>query len=169
MVKYEREITNPDEIEKTLNASKVCRISLFDGDFPYIVPLCFGYNLTGGHLELYFRCEEKGKKMQLIKSNNNAAFEIDELYEMVKGDEFLGFSVPSYRSITGTGVIETTTGVEKITGLNLIMKRYGECLDGGKLPEQILSAFAVLKLTVGKLCCTEHIPNQTAQPCDNIE
>lgn len=162
MVKFEREITNLDEIEKMLDTAKVCRISLFDGDFPYIVPLCFGYTLRGGKLELFFRCEEKGKKMQLLKSNNNAAFEIGELREMVKSKGFFGLSVPSYFCISGTGIIEVTNGIEKITGLDLIMKKYGEFPDEGKLPEQLFTAFTVLKLTVGKFCCKEHNPNKTS-------
>lgn len=163
MIKYEKEITNLDEIEKMLNVAKVCRISLFDGDFPYIVPLCFGFNLRGGKLELFFRCEEKGKKMQLLKNNNNAAFEIDELRGMVKSDEFLGFSVPSYFCISGTGVVEVTNGIEKITGLDLIMKKYGEFPEEGKLPEQLFTAVTVLKLTVGKFCCKEQIPGEAEQ------
>lgn len=157
MLNNEREVTDFDEIENVLNSSRVCRIALFDGDWPYIVPMCFGYNLEGGKLELFFRCEEKGKKTELIKNNSNAAFEIDKLLGMTK-DETSGFCAPSYKSITGTGVIEVITGIEKITGLEFIMKKYGEVADGEqrKLPEQLLNAFFVLKLTAGEFCCKEH-------------
>lgn len=156
MLTNEREITDFDEINRVLSSSRVCRIALINGEWPYIVPMCFGYNLEGGKLELFFRCEEKGKKMDLIKNNSYAAFEIDKLYDMVKSDKFYGFSAPSYHSITGTGVIEVTTGIEKITSLDFIMKKYGEFPDKGKLPEQLLNAFAVLKLTAGEFCCKEH-------------
>ena len=47
------------------------------------------------------------------------------------------------------------TGIEKITGLNLIMKKYKEKPEEGKLPEQLLNAFAILKLTAGEFCCKE--------------
>lgn len=154
----EKEITDFDEIDRVLSSAKVCRIALFNGNFPYMVPMCFGYGLEGGKLELFFRCDEKGKKLELIKSNNHAAFEIDELRGIVKDKNNYGFSEPSYRSITGTGVIEITTGIEKITGLELIMKKYGESPSEGKLPEKFLNAFAVLKLTAGEFCCKEREP-----------
>ena len=156
MLTNEREITDFDEIDRVLNSSRVCRIALMNGDFPYIVPMCFGYNLEGGKLELYFRCEEKGKKLDLIKNNNYAAFEIDKLYDIVKSEKFYGFSAPSFHSITGTGVIEVTTAIEKITGLEFIMKKYGEFTDNAKLPEQLLNSIAVLKLTAGEFCCKVH-------------
>ncbi len=156
MNRDEIEITDFDEIDRVLSESKVCRIALFDGSWPYIVPMCFGYNLKGGKLELFFRCEEKGKKLDLIKNNSNAAFEIDKLRDIVKTDKYYGFTVPSYKSITGTGVIEVITGIEKITGLDYIMKKYGEKPEEGKLPEQLLNAFALLKLTAGEFCCKEH-------------
>ena len=155
MESNEREITDFDEIDRVLGESRVCRIALIDDDFPYIIPMCFGHNLKGGKLELFFRCEEKGKKIDLIKNNNNAAFEIDKLHEIIKSEDNSGFTEPTYQSITGTGVIEVITGIEKITGLNLIMKKYKEKPEEGKLPEQLLNAFAILKLTAGEFCCKE--------------
>ena len=142
MESNEREITDFDEIDRVLGESRVCRIALIDGDFPYIIPMCFGHNL-------------KGKKIDLIKNNNNAAFEIDKLHEIIKSEDNSGFTEPTYQSITGTGVIEVITGIEKITGLNLIMKKYKEKPEEGKLPEQLLNAFAILKLTAGEFCCKE--------------
>ena len=156
MLTHEVEVTDFDEIDNVLQSSRVCRIALIDGDFPYIIPMCFGYTLAGGKLELYFRCEEKGKKLGLIKNNNYAAFEIDKLRDIVKSEKFYGFSAPSYRSITGTGTIEVITGIEKITGLEFIMKKYGEFTDNSKIPEQVLNSIAVLKLTAGEFCCKEH-------------
>ena len=156
MESNEREITDFDEIDSVLSSSRVCRIALFDGDYPYIVPMFFGYNLKGGKLELFFRCEEKGKKIDLIKANNNAAFEIDKLHETIQNEDNYGFTDAVYQSITGTGVIEVTTGIEKITGLDYIMKKYKEKPDELKLPEQLLNSVAILKLTAGEFCCKEH-------------
>ncbi|MDE7362225.1 MAG: pyridoxamine 5'-phosphate oxidase family protein [Oscillospiraceae bacterium] len=162
MTGIEREITDINEIENILRASRVCRIALIDGAYPYIIPMCFGYSLTGGKLEIYFRCEEKGKKMDLIKANNNAAFEIDKLRDIVKTDPACGFAA-QYQSITGTGTIESITGIDKITGLNLLMKKYFGGTPESKYPEQMLNSFAILKLTAGKFCCKEHNPVAAAE------
>ena len=155
MINSEKEITQTDEIEDVLRSARVCRVALIDGAYPYIVPMLFGYNLTGERLELYFRCEEKGKKMDLIGSSANAAFEIDKLYDIVKIDHSLGFAA-HYRSIAGTGTIESVTGIDKITGISLLMKKYLGGTPDGKYSEQALNSCAILKLTVDELCCKEY-------------
>ena len=43
MRRKEREITGIDDIEKVIKSANVCRIGLVDGDEPYVVPVCFGY------------------------------------------------------------------------------------------------------------------------------
>ena len=150
----EREITDVNEIDRLLSSTRVCRVALFDKNYPYIVPMCFGYNITGGNLELYFRCEEKGKKIDLIKENSHAAFEIDRLHEIAAADDPCGFAA-HYHSITGVGTIEVVTGVYKITGLNLIIKKY-VANPPEKLSEQTLNSVAVLKLTASEFCCKEY-------------
>lgn len=157
MTGIEKEITDINEIEDVLRSARVCRIALFDGEYPYIIPMCFGYDLTGGKLEIYFRCEEKGKKMELLKANGKAAFEIDKLHGIEKTDSACGFSA-NYHSITGAGTIEVITGIEKITGLNLLMKKYFGGTPESKYPEQQLNSFAILKFTANEFCCKEHNP-----------
>ena len=151
----EREITNIDEIDSLLSKAQVCRIALHDGEYPYIVPMCFGYSLDGGELELYFRCEDHGKKIDLLKMNSSAAFEIDELCSVTAGDDPFGFTA-NYQSITGTGTVEFVTGIDKITGINHILKKYAPSHADLKLHEQTLNSYAVLKLTAAEFCCKEH-------------
>ncbi len=152
----EREIKNFDEIDALLAQSRVCRIALIDGEYPYIVPMCFGYSLTGGKLELYFCGSEKGRKVELIKRNHKAAFEIDKLHEIVKSNEGFGIAA-RYHSITGTGEIEFITGIDKITGLNLITKKYGEGSQDNKVSEQELNSMVVIKLTADEFCCNANV------------
>ncbi len=151
----EREITNIDEIDKFLSGARVCRIALKGKEFPYIIPMLFGYNLTGGKLEMYFRCEIKGKKTELLKENNEAAFEIDVLYDVIKDEKICGYEAV-YKSMTGIGTIEFITGVDKITGLSRINQKYGRLSPETKISEQLLNSFAILKLTADEFCCKEH-------------
>ena len=55
----------------------VCRLALFDEDYPYIVPLNFGVDMEDEQMYLYFHCANQGKKLDLIKQNNKATFEMD--------------------------------------------------------------------------------------------
>lgn len=60
-----------------------------NGEYPYIIPMCFGYKLEGNHLELFFHTSPKGQKIDLIKKNNIAGFEIDHLTDVVKDENRL--------------------------------------------------------------------------------
>ena len=155
MTGTEREITDINEIEDVLRSARVCRIALIDGEYPYIVPMCFGYNLTGERLEIYFRCKEKGKKMDLVRSNKKAAFEIDKLHDIIRTDHSLGFAA-HYHSIAGIGTIEIVTGIDKITGITLLTKKYLDGESENKFSEQTLNDCAILKLTADELCCKEY-------------
>ncbi|MCI7691408.1 MAG: pyridoxamine 5'-phosphate oxidase family protein [Oscillospiraceae bacterium] len=152
MMKLE-EITDINEIDAVLSDAQMCRIALLDGDKPYIAPLLFGYCLSEGSPEFYFRCGEKSELIELIKKNNRAAFETDRLYEVVPGEENPSLFEASYEYVGGTGTIEFITGIDKITGFSHILKKYnkngGECI----ISEQILNSFAVLKLTATRIYC----------------
>lgn len=148
------EVTDINEIDAVLNEAQMCRISLLDGDKPYIAPMLFGYCLTGEKPEFYFRCgENKSELIELIKKNNRAAFEIDKLFGVVPGEENPSLFEAEYEFVGGTGTIEFITGIDKITGFSHILKKYnkngGECI----ISEQILNSFAVLKLTANKIIC----------------
>ena len=156
MIDAEREITDFDALDAVLKKAEVCRIALIDENgFPYIIPLFFGYSLGEGALELYFRCEEKGRKFDLLKKNNSAGFEIEDIGRFVPSSNPAEFTA-EYRCITGTGVIEVVTGIEKITGINLIMEKYISFEHEHNISEQTLNSLAVLKLTASKFCCVEH-------------
>lgn len=156
----DREITDIDAIGAVLEKADICRIALIDENgYPYIIPMFFGYSLGEGALELYFRCDEKGKKFDLLKLNNSAGFEIENIGEFIPSDNPAEFTA-EYRCITGTGVIENVTGIEKITGLNFIMKKYLSPEHEHNISEQTLNSLAVLKLTASEFCCIEHTKNR---------
>lgn len=152
MRRPEREITDLNKIEQILNDAKVCRLALFDEEYPYIVPMCFGYDLDGDKLELYFHSAPKGKKIELIKANNRAAFEIDSLEQIIRGDIPCSFSA-EYSSVTGVGTLDVINGIDKLTGLNLMMRKYDQTGKEFKYSEQMLNSVVVLKLTVEEFCC----------------
>lgn len=166
-----REITDIDEIDAVLREAKMCRLALIDGDRPYIEPLLFGYCLSGGNPEFYFRCGEKSELIDIIKKNNKASFEIDKLNEVVPDEENPSLFEADYEYVSVTGTIEFITGIDKITGFSHILKKYNE--NGGEcnISEQVLNSFAVLKLTADEIYCKKQIksigePNEIEQGND---
>ena len=73
MRRKDKEITDLAEIEAIINRSLVCRLAMVDGDLPYIVPLCFGYDKN----KLYFHTGTKGKKIDILKQNPHVCVEFD--------------------------------------------------------------------------------------------
>ena len=48
MRRKDREVTNIIEILQIIEKAKVLHLALFDADYPYIVPLHYGYEYTEG-------------------------------------------------------------------------------------------------------------------------
>ncbi|MHC4124090.1 MAG: pyridoxamine 5'-phosphate oxidase family protein [Planctomycetota bacterium] len=78
MRKKDKQINDPAEIEDTL----ICRLAFCDNNQPYIVPLCFGHKDNA----LYFHCAAEGKKLDILRKNNNVCFQGDIDTEPIKAE-----------------------------------------------------------------------------------
>ena len=120
MRRKEKEITEASAIEAIIKKSLVCRLALSDGNFPYIVPLCFGYR----DKVLYFHGSLKGKKIDIIRKNQNICFEFDINTEIVKAEDACHWSM-KYKSVIGFGKAVLLEDLdEKRKALNIIMSQY---------------------------------------------
>lgn len=120
MRRKDREITDIGEIEDIIKKAIVCRIGLTDGNEPYVVPVCFGYERGA----LYFHGAGVGRKINMLKKNNRVCFEIDGDVAVRSAEKACKFSL-KYRSVIGTGrayILEKAE--EKARSLNVIMKHY---------------------------------------------
>ena len=64
MRRKDREITDIDKIETIIASARYMHLGMFDGEFPYIVPLHYGYQMEKGKLTFYVHCAKKGHKLQ---------------------------------------------------------------------------------------------------------
>jgi len=123
MRRKDKEITGIDEKLEILAKCKVCRIGLSENNYPYIIPLNYGFSYDNGKLSLYFHCAKEGKKIDIIKKNNNACFEIDCDTKLIEGIKPCDYGY-EFKSIIGFGkIIFPDTKDEKINGLNFLMKQ----------------------------------------------
>ena len=123
MRRKDREITDFNEIMNIINKCDVCRLALFDEDYPYIVPLNFGVDKEDDQLYLYFHCANQGKKLDLIKQNNKATFEMDCEHNIILYDERMSCTM-GYASVIGHGEIEFVEDEDKFEALKILMKHY---------------------------------------------
>ncbi len=124
MRKANREITDFDEIVGVMQDCDVCRLALNGPDgTPYIVPLNFGMAVDGNAVALYFHSALEGLKLDLIRRDNRAAFEMDCKHQLQYFAD-KGYCTFAYESVMGTGTISLVDGDEKVRGLDLIMDHY---------------------------------------------
>ena len=120
MRRKDREITDKSIINKIIQKSLVCHVGLVDGNRPYIIPMNFGYQNN----TIYFHSALIGKKIDLIKQNNNVCFEFDVNVEIIEGKHACNWSI-KYQSIIGYGKAVFISDItEKTKALNIIMMQY---------------------------------------------
>ena len=78
MRRKDREKNDPVWLAETLTRADACHLALFDGAWPYVISLNYGFELAeNGRLRLWFHCAREGKKLELLATNPHAAFIID--------------------------------------------------------------------------------------------
>lgn len=131
-------------IEEIIRRADVCRLALCEGDRPYVVPLCFGYEAEAG--VLYFHCAPNGRKLEILDNNRNVCFEMDVDHELVPAETpcTWGFR---YRSVVGFGSASCITDPEsKREALRIIMRHYSEGVFD--FSEDALARTVVIKVAV---------------------
>ena len=53
MRRKDREITNINEIHNIIHKARILHLGMFDGEYPYIVPLHYGYSFNEDKLIFY--------------------------------------------------------------------------------------------------------------------
>lgn len=122
MRRDEREISESSAIESIIQRSTVCRLALCSGNRPYIIPLCFGYQDN----TFYFHSALEGKKIDIIKENNNVCFELDIDNQIMEGAGACDWTM-KYRSVIGFGKASLLEKPDlKRQAFAIIMKHYSK-------------------------------------------
>lgn len=143
MRRSDREITDYDDILDVVRRCDVCRIAMFDEEYPYIVPMNFGYTIEEDNsMVIYFHGAKEGKKHDLLSKNNHVGFEMDISRPYEKGSITM-----QYESVVGFGDMELILEEsEKIYAHRAILNHYN---DGGvEVSGEMIRNTCMLKLTV---------------------
>lgn len=119
-----RDITRESEIEEIINLAKVCYIGFNDDQRPYVLGFNYGYK----DKTIYLHCARQGKKLDLIRRNNELClyFNIDnEIF--ARHDHVACSWRQKYRSVQAYGKAEIIDDYEqKIESLQIFMKHYSD-------------------------------------------
>jgi len=151
MRRKEREVSEPSKILEIMEKCTICNLAFNDGEYPYVVPVNFGYRNTPQGVELYFHGATEGKKIDLIKKDGKAAFTMHCGHRIVIGNTICG-STREYESVCGTGKAEILMhDKEKELGLRLIVAHLGDDRQDD-FDASRFARIAVCRLTVQQMC-----------------
>jgi nitroimidazol reductase NimA-like FMN-containing flavoprotein (pyridoxamine 5'-phosphate oxidase superfamily) len=142
MRRKEKEITDAAQIKAILEKAKVCRVAFFDDGYPYMVPLCFGFDGKA----IYFHGFNGGRKMECLRKNPRVCFEVDEDIQIVENPDPCEWSM-KYRSVVGFGTASVIEGTEeRRAGLDVIVKQFA----GHEIPfpDQAMAVIAVVRIDI---------------------
>lgn len=145
MRRKDQEITERKEIDEVITSSQVIRLAMVDGDKPYIVPLCFGYD---GKV-LYVHCARDGKKTDVLKKNGNVCFEFEDVGALEESDKPCNWGI-KYRSVIGSGKAVFLEELEdKKKALDFIMKQYTD--QPFQFEDRMVAAVTVIRIDIEEI------------------
>ena len=121
MRRKDREVTDPVRIREIIARCDCCRLGLCDGERAYVVPLDFGFAEEDGRYTFYFHGAKEGRKMDLLRRNRWASFEMDCGHEWVVGEKAQE-TTSRFQCVMGGGPVTfLETEEEKRAGLTAIL------------------------------------------------
>ena len=146
MRRTDREVKDINEIRQILDEAKIMRLGLFDGDYPYVVPVHYGYELEDGVLTFYIHGAKEGHKIDLINANPAACVELDCDVELISGGDVACGYGSTFSSVIARGKAEIVTDPEeKVKGLKVLMRH--QTGREFEMNEKMAAAVAVIKFT----------------------
>lgn len=124
MRRKDREVTELQEILSIIEEAGYLHLSLFDGAYPYIVPLHYGWEYKEERLFFYMHAAREGHKLDLIRQNPCACIQLDCRVSLVSGGEVPCHYGAYYASVIATGRAQLVENpAEKIHALQLLMSQ----------------------------------------------
>lgn len=150
MRRSDREVTDINNILEIVGRAKILNLGLFDGEFPYIVPMHFGYEFNDGRFVFFLHSAKEGHKLDLIKDNPNVCIEMECDVNLISGGEVPCKYGSEYASVIGRGQAELVEDEEeKIKGLKLLMENQtGRCFE---IDSKMAESVAVIKVVISDL------------------
>lgn len=124
MRRKDREVTDFEEIVRIIDSCEILRLGLADGDYPYIVPVNFAYEVREGQVLLYLHGAMAGRKYEMLRKNPRCSFEMDLPLKMELLPQQKDVTM-RYQSVMGRAEAEFLEGEEKQRAIDaVIMARY---------------------------------------------
>jgi len=154
MLKKNREITDPSEMEQILNQGEIISVAMCQGDQPYVLPFNYGF-LNG---LIYIHSLRKGFKLDVLAQNPKVSFNVVTDVQLLPADRPQDCSV-AYSSVVGFGRVRMVDDpVEKLAALEAVMVQYYPKNDAWQYAEKVVAACTVWCIEI------EHLTGKYKRP-----
>ncbi|MBQ8589176.1 MAG: TerD family protein [Firmicutes bacterium] len=103
MRRFENQIRDHEIIGEMLKEIPNVNVGMVDGDYPYVVPMVFGYEITEDKLLVFLHSAKEGHKVNLWAKNPKVTLLFTKFMNHMK-NEHRGF-LHDYRSVMANGLI----------------------------------------------------------------
>ena len=147
MRRKDRKVTEPEKIREIIAACDVLRLGLADGEYPYIVPVNFGWEEKEGQVSFYLHGAMEGHKADLLRQNGVCSFQMDCGHRVVP---LPGYGITTrYGCVMGKAAVTQLTEEEKAPAMQLLIDRY--LPSAPDCPPQAMARTAMWRLDVTEM------------------
>lgn len=150
MRRKDREVTDFEALIAIVDQCEIVRLGLADGEYPYIVPVNFAYDVADGQLRLYIHGAMAGRKYALLRACPRCSFEMDVPLGLERIDEKRDVTM-RYLSVMGRAEAEFLEGAEKERAMDEIIMARSPLSRGYDYNRAALPRTAVIRFNVTEL------------------
>lgn len=155
MRRKDRKITDISKIESILKNAKYLHLGLFDDEYPYVVPLHYGYVIEEEKLIFYVHSAKEGHKLDCIGKNPKVFVEIDCGEKLIAADVPCKYSA-EYMSVMCQGTAALIQDArEKCEAIRIIMKT--QTGKDYKISEEMVENVAAIQIQVSSYSAKERV------------
>lgn len=148
MRRKDREITDFNKMLSIIDECEIVHLGIAAGDFPYIVPVNFAYEVKDGQLYLYAHGAKAGRKYGLLTELGKCSFEM-EVNGGIKVIPDKKDTTTIYKSVMGEAEVDVLDDMDEIRRVvdDVIMAR-DERTKNAAYNEGSLARVAIYRLKV---------------------
>lgn len=123
MRRNDREVLEIENILEILKEGKFLHLSMFDDEYPYSVPVNYGFEYINDEIIFYIHSAKEGHKLNLISKNSKVFVNIETGIESYSGEDKPCKYSTNFSSFIGRGDAFIVNEVsEKVNALKILMK-----------------------------------------------
>ena len=153
MRRKDREMPRLADIAELLSRCDTVRLGLAGDEYPYVVPLSFGYETVEDKLVIYVHGGLKGDKHERICRDDRVCVEADLCHRFLAGKNGV---TCAFESMIGFGHARVVGGEEAAHGLALVLQHCG--YENFPYPPAILKVTTVYRIQLEEVNGKRYLP-----------